>query len=284
MSGLVKAVKKVFKKVKKFVKKYWKVIVIAAAIYFTAGVALSAFPSTASFAAGMPGFGSGAGFNSIFSRAAVSMGFQGASGSGIAAIAGNTAGAATGAGVTLSAATPQATSTTVAADAAGNAIAGTATKTGSALASTVAQETGKEVAKTSIFSKIGTGVKNMSGMEKITLAKTVFEGVGGLLEPSQDEINQKEHDRKFQQANAIGRDGTGPGYYGVVDEVFGGQYPGAGSQSTGAGSAYKSLGSVSPFEYDGRNSPNQNYTAQAQGAKTAVNQGYANKNYNPVGG
>lgn len=42
MGGIVKGIKKVFHAVGSFVKKYWKVIVIAAAIYFTAGMAMGA--------------------------------------------------------------------------------------------------------------------------------------------------------------------------------------------------------------------------------------------------
>lgn len=57
MSGVVKGVKKVFKKVGKAVKKLWKnkivrAIVIAAAIYFTAGAAAAYFAAPAAGAAG----------------------------------------------------------------------------------------------------------------------------------------------------------------------------------------------------------------------------------------
>jgi hypothetical protein len=45
MGGLVKGIKKVFKAVGGFVKKYWKVVAIAAAVYFTAGIALAAMPA-----------------------------------------------------------------------------------------------------------------------------------------------------------------------------------------------------------------------------------------------
>jgi hypothetical protein len=94
MGGLVKGVKKVFKAVGGFVKKYWKPILIAAAIYFTAGIALAAMPATASFAAAMPGFGA----TGIFSSAATAIGFGGAEGAANVAagygIFGNAVGAA----------------------------------------------------------------------------------------------------------------------------------------------------------------------------------------------
>jgi hypothetical protein len=93
MGGLVKGVKKAFKAVGGFVKKYWKPILMAAAIYFTAGIALAYFAPTAGFAAAMPGFGAGG----MFSGAATWMGFGGAAGaSNVAAglgIFGNAAGA-----------------------------------------------------------------------------------------------------------------------------------------------------------------------------------------------
>lgn len=85
MSGAIKSVKKVFKKVVKFIKKALPLILIAVAVYFTAGLALSAFPATASFAASLPGFagggfmglGVGAGATAgtgLFSKAAASFG------------------------------------------------------------------------------------------------------------------------------------------------------------------------------------------------------------------
>lgn len=59
MSGVVKGIKKTFKKVVDVTKKIAKPVMIGAAIYFTAGMALGAFPATAGFAANMPGFAGG---------------------------------------------------------------------------------------------------------------------------------------------------------------------------------------------------------------------------------
>lgn len=64
MSGVVKGVKKVFKTVGKIVKKVWKPLVIAAAVYFTAGAALSYFGAAgagAATTAGAAGAGAAAG-------------------------------------------------------------------------------------------------------------------------------------------------------------------------------------------------------------------------------
>lgn len=86
MSKLVKGVKKVFKKIGRFIKKHWKKIVLAVAIYFTAGVALSYFAPTAGFAASMPGFGAGG----IFTKAASFIGLNGPAIAGAAKSAGMT--------------------------------------------------------------------------------------------------------------------------------------------------------------------------------------------------
>ena len=138
MSGIVKGVKKAFKAVGKFVKKYWKQIVIAAAIVFTAGVAavggwgaftaaagagtaggvtfggvMSAVGST--MAAGVSSIGATLGFGGgatagAGGAAAAGSGFAGAANAGLSAAsaagAGTAAGASafTGAAATASAA------------------------------------------------------------------------------------------------------------------------------------------------------------------------------------
>jgi len=109
VSGVVKGVGKVFKAVAKVVKKIAKPVLIGAAIYFTGGLALSAFPATAGFAASLPGFGisaSGAA-TGIFSKAAAALGLQGglvagAAGNAAAAGAPLIAGAEGGAGAVMS--------------------------------------------------------------------------------------------------------------------------------------------------------------------------------------
>ncbi len=101
MSGVVKAVKKVFRKVIKVVKKIIKPVAIAVAVYFTAGLALAAFAPTAAFAASMPGFagggllgtGIGAGATAgtgIFTSAANVLGLGGGLAKGAASIASKT--------------------------------------------------------------------------------------------------------------------------------------------------------------------------------------------------
>lgn len=67
MGGVVKGIKKAFKAVGHFVKKYWKVIVIAAAIYFTAGMAMAAMaPAAGATTAGtVAGVEAGAGYSAM---------------------------------------------------------------------------------------------------------------------------------------------------------------------------------------------------------------------------
>ena len=83
MSGVIKGIKKVFKKVVKVVKKVVKAVVkfikkiakpllIAAAIYFTAGLAIGAFGG-ASAIAGLPGWGA----TGIFTKTAIAVGAPG---------------------------------------------------------------------------------------------------------------------------------------------------------------------------------------------------------------
>jgi len=110
MSGVVKGIKKVFKKVGKVIKKIAKPLIIAAAIYFTAGVALSYMgPASASFAASMPGFAAGGGMGGMFATAATNIGL----GSGLAAGAAANAAAAGAAAATGMAASGAAFGSTV---------------------------------------------------------------------------------------------------------------------------------------------------------------------------
>jgi len=275
VSKLIKKVGKVFKKVGKFVKKYWKVIVIAAAIYFTAGIALSAMPSTAAFASSMPGFGTAG----IFSKAAVAIGFQGAAGSGIAStIAASQAAAITGAGVVTTGLGAAPTATTVAATAEGTAIAGTAT-TG-ALASTV-PGTIAPVAQTGVLAKTGAAIKGMSGLEKIALASTIFQGAGGLLSDDPNKLDKKAHARRYGQSFGKGRDGQGPGWGGAASDAFAGRFGGEEGE--------QDPNEVTPFT--AAPPPNQGTTPfsnmaqseqDASRDKQAVGGGYKSRNYMPT--
>ncbi len=98
MSGIVKGIGKVFKKIGKVLKKIIKPLAIAVAVYFTAGLALAAFPATAGFAASMPGFagggflGTGIGVGAtagtgVFSNVATAIGLGGGLQAGAAGLA-----------------------------------------------------------------------------------------------------------------------------------------------------------------------------------------------------
>ena len=231
MSGLVKAVKKVFKKVTKFVKKYWKYIVIAAAVYFTAGVALSYFGSTAGFASNMWGFGT----NGVFSKAAVWMGFNGSASvaSGLSMTSGAWAGASTAAyGSTLTATElaaaqsaaagtsaagtlapvkvtatkiPAGSSMSIAeASTGGTGITGvTATENAARLAA-IAQEGG---AATGTLSATDAMAKYMSSAMKMQVASTLLKTAAGFFQPDEMEVMERQHELQWGNAFGVGRSG-----------------------------------------------------------------------------
>lgn len=175
MSGVVKSVKKVFKKVVKVIKKIAKPLLIAAAIYFTAGLALSAMPATASFAASLPGF-AGGGFMGlgigagkvagagIFSKIAAGIGLGG--------------GLAKGAAAAASAAAPVGAAAATAASQAGTAIGAVAP---GVVGSVPASMTSGLVATT-------TKAAGMTLTEKLILASTGSQVLGALVAPSADEV------------------------------------------------------------------------------------------------
>ena len=280
MSKLWKGVKKVFKKVVKFVKKNWKIIVIAAAVYFTAGIALAAMPSTAAFSAAMPGFGVGG----MFSNAAVALGATGAAGSGIAgtvaanaaaaaAAAGGAGAAISGAGVTTAGATAMPTAVTTAATATGAPIAGTAT-TG-ALASTTA----------TIAPTVGkVAAVGMTGMEKVAMASAIFQGAGALLSPDEDKLDKKAHARRYGQSFGMGRDGEGPGWGGAVSDAFGDKYGGEKQQEAGIeGDANVFAATPPPQGQEGNPFGDMSSSEQAaQQDKATVGGGFKRGSYMPT--
>lgn len=183
MSGIVKGVKKVFKGAVKIVKKVWKPVLMAAAIYFTAGLALSAFPATASFAAALPGFagggtlglGIGAGATAgtgVFTSLATSLGVGGgltAASTGIASSAAAASAASVGEMAALgsaSVAADTAAITGMGAAAGGTAVAGAAGTAGTGAAAAGAAKAG------------------LSLSDKLLLASTGTKALGTLLQPS----------------------------------------------------------------------------------------------------
>lgn len=166
MSGVVKGVKKVFKAVGKFVKKIAKPVLIAAAVYFTGGLALSAFGPTQAFAATMlPGFGvsaSGAA-TGIFSKAAAVIGLDAGLVAGAAKAAGTTAAGGVGAVANM------------------NAMG--AAKAGAGVGAAV----GPPASLAGSASVVGPAAAGMSLVDKLMLASIGTKAVGAFLAPGLDE-------------------------------------------------------------------------------------------------
>ncbi len=177
MSGVVKGIKKVFKAVAKVVKKVIKPLAIAAAVYFTGGLALSAFPATAGFAASLPGFGISAtgAATGIFSKAAAVIGLDG----GLVAGAAATAGAAAGAATTTAAVASGGfggiggAATGGAAAAGGGGAVGAGIGAGAGAATTAAGTTA--------------AAAGMTLTEKLMLASIGSKAIGGFLAPTMSE-------------------------------------------------------------------------------------------------
>jgi trimeric autotransporter adhesin len=86
MSHVFREIGKVFAQVWDFVRPIVEVVAIAAAVYFSVGLALSYMPATSAFAAAMPGFASTGGVagGGVFSSLASSLGMGGGLASGAA--------------------------------------------------------------------------------------------------------------------------------------------------------------------------------------------------------
>lgn len=274
MSGLVKGIKKVFKKVANFVKKYWKYIVIAVAVYFTAGVALSYFGGTAGFASAMPGFGTGG----LFSKAAVAMGFKGSAAvaSGLSTTSGVWAGATgaamgstltaaevaagqaaaaqaaiTGPGVTTTGLGAAPSATTVNA---GTAATANSTVSGLGTTSQVAAAT-TPTAATGAMTATDAAMKAMSGAMKMQAASTLLKTAGGLFAPDPDELDEKAHARRNAQAFGVGRNG---------DDTWGWGQPMPGTQPTSQPSQFAPTQAGQASSAQGGGSM---YNPQAQGGQ-----------------
>jgi hypothetical protein len=276
MSKLVKGVKKVFKKVNNFqkkvrgvIKKRWKLIVIAAAVYFTAGVALSYFPSTAAFASSMPGFGTGG----VLAKAAVWMGFNGSAtvASGLSMTSGAFAAGTAAAGTIVPygtlAADAAATLTPVPPPTASvipSGIGTPATVTQAMNSAPAAANIGDmsgAVTEQIITGGAGPGgvgpggvgpggagpggglsatdafIKSMTTAYKLQIGSTLLKTAAGLLAPSEKELMKKRHELEWGNAFGVGRDGSSE----------------FGWASTGGSDAFKGMGFTDhPSKYAAR--------------------------------
>lgn len=177
--GVTKAVKKVVKGVGKFVKKYGKYIAMAAAVYFTAGAALAAFPATAGAAAAMPGVSSFASALGITAKGAAAAG-------SVASAAGGAAGGAAGASI---------------GSAAGGAVggaAGAAASAGSGLLSTVGGAVQGVVSTvTSTVKGVGKWYAGLDATGKMQVAQLGLKALEGATAPTPEEIARSKQEAQW---------------------------------------------------------------------------------------
>lgn len=235
MSGVVKGIKKVFKAVGKVIKKVIKPLLIVAAVYFTAGLALSAFPATAGFAASLPGFagggtlglGIGAGKvagTGIFTKVAakIGLGTLGKAGGLVGgALSKGTSAALLGANVgttALVAGTAKATAsgaigatTGAAAGVAGGGKAITALGAEGA-ASAAGAGVAKAATAGSAVTSSAAATTGMSLTEKLLLAQMGTKTIGAFLAPTDDEVAtaQKKWRGAFYGADASDKSAGAP--------------------------------------------------------------------------
>lgn len=188
MSKVVKGIKKVFRSVVKVVKKIWKPLVVAAAVYFTAGAALSYFGAGAASAgvAGATTAAGAAGGSAATAAAAIH---------GAAATMGATTMAA---GTTLGGALAGSTTAAIASSAAavGQAAVSAASR-GAYTRTAMGMSAGKPAIPTAINaattpppgtpatlgSRIAGAVRGMEGYERAMYVQTLISGVSGLMQP-----------------------------------------------------------------------------------------------------
>lgn len=197
MSGVFRTIGKVFSKVWDFVRPIVEVVAIAAAVYFTAGVALSAFPATSAFAAALPGFASSGGVagEGVFSSLADSIGMGGGLQAGATAdvAADAAAGSAAGGAVAAGADLPTAA---VAGDASATsgAIGGAATGAGGAIDVAPAGSALSYDAAGNILGSVPAGGSSVAGAasgaltNKLLLASVGANLISGLTAPSPTDI------------------------------------------------------------------------------------------------
>lgn len=273
MSGLVKGVKKVFKKAVKFVKKYWKVIAIAVAVYFTAGVALSYFGSTAAFASSMPGFGAGG----WMAKAATAIGFQGSASvaSGLSMTSGAWAGSAAAAYGTTAAASSAALTPV--------AVTGTKVTAGGTIAQANAASAAKAAAAASTAGGAATGVtaaesaiiKGMATSQKLATAQMLLSTASGLMSKGDDNMAllERKHELENAQSFGVGRDGdTATGWGNVGSDAF------AGTNKRGTKSQF-AQSEFLPTSFEQGNPNAQMNEAQETEQSDFISAGYQKKGY-----
>jgi hypothetical protein len=229
MSGVIKAIGKAFKKVVKAVKKVVKAIVkiakpllIAAAVYFTAGVAIGAFGG-ASVISSLPGWGAGGLFSSAASSLGGWTGF--AAGGQVAGAAAGTV-AATGAAETAAAAAPTVAAPTVQGAAAGTAAAEGAAATGAAGGAAAAPGGVAGIAKNAVTGLVNYAKTPGGGY---TIAKGIEGAAAYMSEQDKIEQEQEREDELARRAGFFGMDRQGT----QIDLPTVGTIPSAAASLTG---------------------------------------------------
>lgn len=226
MSGVVKSIKKAFKAVGKFIKKAIKPLLVVAAIYFTAGLALSAFPAAAGFAASLPGFagggtlglGIGAGKvagTGIFTKIAAKIGLGTlGSGGGLVggALAKGTTAAALGANVGAAALTTGAGQAAAAGLTAGIAPGVSTFSAGAQQAAAIGGLNAGTAAVSAGGGLVPVAKAGMSLTEKLLLAQMGTKTIGAFLAPTDDEVAaaQKKWRGSFYGVDAADKNAGAP--------------------------------------------------------------------------
>ncbi|MGH7106183.1 MAG: hypothetical protein ACREFT_06715 [Acetobacteraceae bacterium] len=201
MSGVFHAIGKVFKGIVGVIKKIWKPVLIAVAVYFTAGLALYAMPATSAFGGSMLGItsaasaGGGAAVAGSGALSSTAAGL-GMAGGGTAATAGAAGAGAAGAAATLPAVTVSASSlagtagTTAALGTAAAAGGATAAELGTTAPAATAPINVAPPGPPSMLARAGHDWSKMGLADKFLVASTLTKGVAGFLSPSAAQLHQ----------------------------------------------------------------------------------------------
>lgn len=225
LGGIVKGIGKVFKKVFKAILPILKIVLIAVAVYFTFGVAMSYFPAAGAkaFAAGLPGFqAAGVAGAGPMSSWAASMGLGGglATGAGpgvTAAMLGDAAAITAGkAAHAASALTTTGAATTAGEVAAGEVAAGGVSNYDKFLEWFAGISPSSTAGDPSVLQKLGEAWKGAGFTDKLIIAGTGAKVIGDYLTyESTDE--QYQAMKKFR-GSYFGREAgdVGPSYAGNI--------------------------------------------------------------------
>lgn len=219
MSGVFKGIKKAFKKIGTFVKRHWKAILIAAAVVFTAGVALAYFAPAAMAASGVAGFGSAG----VFTSTAAALGSTGAAAvmaGGAATAAGGAASGAAGLGI-LSETGYGASAAYAASVGAAGGVAGTGLAAGAGVGGAAAATAAVTAGAGATAGGGAAAAAGLSLTEKVMIGQMAVSTVSGLLAKKPDPYPIQ------KQYGGYDKKGNGPGMRYTYDPLTGSLVPGS---------------------------------------------------------